>query len=202
MSGAAMRAALTDPAGSISWHVPRAWDRHAGRNENEIHTTSRMAVQTLAELYDAYGPRLYRYAVLVLADRAAAEDAVQDVFAKLAPMIDGDAPVAVTFAYLAASVRNTCYSMLRRQRVRAGTTEPLIEQVAPGSTEEERMVIDDALRTLPAEQREVVYLKVFEGLTFQEIADRCGVSINTAASRYRYATQALRRVLGPGGQAC
>jgi RNA polymerase sigma-70 factor, ECF subfamily len=177
------------------------WDRHAGQNENEIQATSRMAVQTLAELYDAYGARLYRYAVLVLADRAAAEDAVQEVFVKVAPMLD-DATISITFAYLAASVRNTCYSMLRRTRVRAGATEPLIELVAPGSTEEERMVIDDALRTLPAEQREVVYLKVFEGLTFQEIADRCGVSINTAASRYRYATQTLRRVLRPGDQAC
>ena len=194
---------MTDPAGHIFWHAPLAWDRNGGQNENEneLHATSRMAVQTLAELYDAYGPRLYRYAALVLADRVAAEDALQDVFAKLAPMLDGDPSAAITFAYLAASVRNTCYSMLRRERVRGETKEPLIEPVAPGSTEEERMVIDDALRTLPAEQREVVYLKVFEGLTFQEIADRCGVSINTAASRYRYATQALRRVLGPESRA-
>jgi len=49
------------------------------------------------------------------------------------------------------------------------------------------MLIDDALKRLPAEQREVVYLKVFEGMTFQEIADRCEISINTAGSRYRYA---------------
>ena len=46
--------------------------------------------------------------------------------------------------------------------------------------------------TLPAEQREVVHLKVFEGMTFQEIADLCGESINTVASRYRYAIEKLR----------
>ena len=64
------------------------------------------------------------------------------------------------------------------------------------------MLIDDALRRLPAEQREVVYLKVFEGMTFQEIADRCEISINTAGSRYRYAIEALRRTLSASDQSC
>jgi RNA polymerase sigma-70 factor (ECF subfamily) len=59
------------------------------------------------------------------------------------------------------------------------------------------MILEAALRALPVEQREVVYLRVHEGLTFQEIADRCAVSINTVASRYRYATAALRRALAP-----
>jgi hypothetical protein len=53
MSGAAVRSASTDPVGE--------------------------PLQTLGELYDAHGPRLYRYALLILADRAAAEDAVQEV---------------------------------------------------------------------------------------------------------------------------
>jgi RNA polymerase sigma-70 factor (ECF subfamily) len=52
-------------------------------------------------------------------------------------------------------------------------------------------------RALSAEQREVVYLKVFEGLTFQEIADRCAIGINTAGSRYRYAMETMRRSLAP-----
>jgi DNA-directed RNA polymerase specialized sigma24 family protein len=47
-----------------------------------------------------------------------------------------------------------------------------------------------------------VYLKVFEGMTFQEIADRCEISINTAASRYRYAIEALRRTLSTRDQSC
>ena len=49
---------------------------------------------------------------------------------------------------------------------------------------------------LPAEQREVVYLKVFDGLTFKEIASVCGVSANTAASRYRYGIEKLREAAG------
>jgi DNA-directed RNA polymerase specialized sigma24 family protein len=53
-----------------------------------------------------------------------------------------------------------------------------------------------ALRALPPEQREVIHLKVFEGHTFNEIADLTGESINTAASRYRYAMDKLRAMLG------
>ncbi|MCK7476508.1 MAG: ECF-type sigma factor [Candidatus Moduliflexus flocculans] len=49
---------------------------------------------------------------------------------------------------------------------------------------------------LPAEQREAVYLKVFDGLTFREIASVCGVSANTAASRYRYGIEKLREAVG------
>jgi RNA polymerase sigma-70 factor (ECF subfamily) len=161
-----------------------------------------LADQTIAELYSAYGPRLYRYAVLILADRAAAQDAIQDSFLQVARVLKGKPDELVSFAYLATTVRNTCYSVLRRRRRRAESGEPLIERASHEATEEERLMIDEALRKLPAEQREVVYLKVFEGLTFQEIADRCGVSINTAGSRYRYATQLLRRVLGPRNQAC
>ena len=162
---------------------------------------------TIAALYAAHGPRLYRYAVLLLADRTAAEDAVQDVFVQLARAFKDRSMSDVTLAYLATTLRNTCYSMLRRRR--GGPFRPagqpqvgLIEPASGAASEEERLLIEQVLRRLPAEQREVVYLRVFEGMTFQEIADRCGISINTAGSRYRYAIEALRRALAPGEQSC
>ena len=60
-------------------------------------------------------------------------------------------------------------------------------------------MIDDQLQaavaSLPAEQREVVALKFQGGLTFAEIASAMGTSLNTAASRYRYAIDKLRRLM-------
>lgn len=48
------------------------------------------------------------------------------------------------------------------------------------------------VEALPSEQMEAVYLKVMDGLTFKEIASVCGISANTAASRYRYGIEKLR----------
>jgi RNA polymerase sigma factor (sigma-70 family) len=48
---------------------------------------------------------------------------------------------------------------------------------------------------LPPDQREVLHLHAFEGMTFQEIADLAGESINTISSRYRYAMGKLRQTL-------
>ena len=96
------------------------------------------------------------------------------------------------------AVRNECYSALRRRR-RERTTpdEPLLETVAAKDEKpDERMAIEQAIRTLPVDHREVLHLKVFEGLTFQEIAVQLGESINTVASRYRYAIEKMRGQLG------
>ena len=55
--------------------------------------------------------------------------------------------------------------------------------------------VSAALGKLPREQREVVVLKAYGQLTFREIAETLGLSINTVMSRHRYALDALRRQL-------
>jgi RNA polymerase sigma-70 factor (ECF subfamily) len=152
----------------------------------------------LAALYDAHAERLYRYAHALLADAGAAEDAVQEAFCKLARVASRDSGL-LCVEYLTTIVRNECFSALRGRRRLPEASAPLLEPQARGSSEEERLWLEAALRALPVEQREVVYLKVFEGLTFQEIGERSGVSLNTAASRYRYALAALRSSLETGG---
>jgi RNA polymerase sigma-70 factor, ECF subfamily len=145
-------------------------------------------------LYDTYGASLYRYAVLLLADAAAAEDVVQQVFATIlrqGPRMDQEAH------YLRRAVRNECYSHLRRVRKQreAGHERALIEPVVENASGEERIALERAIRDLSSEQREVIYLHVFEGLTFQEIATSLDASINTIAARYRYALGKLRQIL-------
>lgn len=152
----------------------------------------------LSRLYDEWGPRLYRYALLVLGNAAAAEDAVQETFLHLTRVAGRRAP-AMQPPYAIRAVRNQCFSMLRRRRLALVDT-PVLEAVAPDASEEERLMIEQALRELPIEQREVVFLRTFEGCTFQEIATVCDISINTAASRYRYALANLRRLLSPSGE--
>lgn len=147
--------------------------------------------ECIGRLYDRYGASLYRYAVMVLADGAAAADVVQTVFVNLvrrrfSPEFDE--------CYLRRATRNECFSALRRRRRDVlASAAPILESVegAPDRPEG-RLALERALRELPADQREVIHLKVFEGMTFQEIADLTGESINTIASRYRYGIGKLR----------
>src|SRR5688572_15978198 len=147
-------------------------------------------------LYGELGADLYRYAVMLLADAGAAEDAIQQVFAAL---LRHKGSIDNETHYLRRAVRNECYSMLRgRVRRREEPGRPLLEPAASEAVKHaERLALEGAIRQLPAEQREVVHLHVFEGWTFQEVANACGESINTVAARYRYALARLREALAP-----
>jgi RNA polymerase sigma-70 factor (ECF subfamily) len=153
--------------------------------------------ERVAGLFDRFAPALHRYAVMILADPAAAADVVQQVFVAMLRANPG--VCQADHAYLRRAVRNECYSLLRRRRREplVVVDAPLLEAIeAPDDRTADRLVIEQALRELPPLQREVVHLKVFEGLTFREIADLSGESINTVASRYRYAAERLRARLG------
>jgi hypothetical protein len=67
----------------------------------------------------------------------------------------------------------------------------------PLEQQESREKVQEAVAKLPAEQAEVVVLKIWEQFTFAEIADLINESPNTAASRYRYALEKLARHLQP-----
>ena len=133
---------------------------------------------------------------MVLADPDAAADTVQHVF--LALLRRPLAAVSDIERYLRRATRNECFTMLRRRHraiVRAVDARILEAVVGTADCADERMALERALRALPAEQREVVHLKVFEGWTYQEIAELAGEPLNTIASRYRYAIEKLRAEL-------
>jgi RNA polymerase sigma-70 factor (ECF subfamily) len=147
-------------------------------------------------LYDRFAASLYRYALMILADPSGAADAVQQVFVALL----GRRGIVLEFDehYLKRAVRNECYSTLRRRRreIVEVVEGSLLEGVTGSSDRpDEHLALERALRGIPPEQREVLHLKVFEGRTFQEIADLSGESINTVASRYRYAVKKLKELL-------
>ena len=72
---------------------------------------------TVVCLYDRYGPSLYRYALMLLTDQAAAEDAVHEVF--IAMLRSGvSARLAFDERYLRRAIRNECFSMLRQRAKR------------------------------------------------------------------------------------
>jgi RNA polymerase sigma-70 factor (ECF subfamily) len=156
---------------------------------------SRHRQEDAARLYELFGAPLFRYALMLLGRREAAEDVIQQVFVAL--LDRGTGHITDPQTYLRAAVRNACYSQLRAGRVRQveggadGILEDRPDMTAPLNAED-RFALQAGILALPAEQREVIHLHVFEGLTFKEVAAATGEPPNTVASRYRYALGKLR----------
>lgn len=151
------------------------------------------------ECFSELGPGLVLFARQWTRSRADAEDIVQDAFVRFWRK---QHPIG-NRALLFATVRSIGLDLLRSDSRRArreaeacrdldGTAEPVFE-----FQDEGQRVLAAAVKELPNEQREVVVMKVWNELTFQEIGDVLGISQNTAASRYRYALTNLKRQLQP-----
>jgi RNA polymerase sigma-70 factor (ECF subfamily) len=151
--------------------------------------------------FQQYGPKLLLCARQWTRSHADAEDVVQEAFVRFwrhQRELPGE-PMAL----LVTSVRRAAFDLARRDGRRnvreERAAEPASERVAwfevPLDGEERRAAVEDALRRLPPEQREVLVLKIWGELTFDQIARELDLSPNTAASRYRYALAALRREL-------
>ena len=157
--------------------------------------------QALSQLYDRYAGGLYAYACVLARSLAEAEDAVQECFARLAERPGRLKDVENPRGYLFRMLRNECFRgrsrWLRwwRQDLVCGTAR-FDGEVHGGEDSHLRAEeVQRAVDALPPTQREVVFLKVWQEMTFAEIGEVLGISPNTAASRYRYGIEKLRERL-------
>jgi RNA polymerase sigma-70 factor (ECF subfamily) len=153
----------------------------------------------LEELYERHGEHLYRYLVFRLGSAEDAEDVLQETFCRFSRYALRWRFVRNPQAFVYRVARNEANRFLRRKLGRRPNEEMIMTGAATGFaaafTAPGDQTLAELLRSaddLPAEQKEVVFLKVLEGLTFREIGSACGISGNTAASRYRYGIQKLR----------
>lgn len=154
---------------------------------------------TWSDWYDAHAGVLLMLARRWAANRSDAEDIVQEAFVKFWRTRQS---VNNPAAYLYTCVRRAAIDHGRsagRRRLREQTfarDTPDLSDFEPSiETDERRAALETALDQLPEEQRDVVTMKLWGGLTFDAIGQAVGVSPNTAASRYRYALQAMKRHL-------
>jgi len=145
------------------------------------------------------GPALLLFARRWTNCRADAEDVVQEAFVRFWRRQHS----IENRALLYATVRSTALDRLRRDQRRArreasaATDHPQFFESSFVASDEGQQLLAAAVEQLPDEQREVVILKIWNELTFAEIAQILEISQNTAASRYRYALGALKKNLQP-----
>lgn len=158
----------------------------------------------LERLYDAHAPALYAFLLNFTRDDATTRDLLQEVFIKLARQRNLLNAARDERAFLLRLAHNAAIDMFRRQSTRERHHEAFgaerVELFATTKDPDEREFcrqLTGALGELPPDQRAVVHLKLWEGLTFDAIAGLLGIPLNTAASRYRYGLDKLRARLRP-----
>jgi RNA polymerase sigma-70 factor (sigma-E family) len=147
---------------------------------------------TLAELHRDHYAALVRLACLLLDERGAGEEVVQDAFVRIhGAWTRVDEPLT----YLRATVMNLARSRLRRRLVARRRVEPA---GLPGSSPEDRVVlladqqvVVDAVRALPRRQRECIVLRYYAELSEAEIAATLGISAGSVKSHSHRGLAAL-----------
>lgn len=150
-------------------------------------------------LYQVHAVGMVRLAMVMLGDRASAEDAVQEAFCGLYRRWNHLADPGSALPYVRSAVLNGCRSQLR-SRIRAGRRPPgaAIESSSAESVallaEEHREVLG-ALRRLPGRQREALVLRYYLDLAPAEIARAMNIGEGTVKSTTSRALAALAKLL-------
>ena len=164
----------------------------------------------ISRLIERHSRRVRDYINMMVKDRDVAEDIFQETFIKAVRVIDEGRYTdnGKFLSWILRIAHNQVIDHFRAQRQSKAVTESEAGYDVLGTlrfaerTVEDSMVSDQIERDvralvelLPAEQREVVMLRYFSGLSFKDIAEQTEVSINTALGRMRYALINLRRMI-------
>jgi RNA polymerase sigma-70 factor (ECF subfamily) len=158
----------------------------------------------LQRLYDEHAQALFAFLLHFTRDEEDTRDLLQEIFSRLARQPDLLRGARDERAFFIRLAHNSAIDLMRRRGARQKYHEAAAEDApqlfAPIENPDEaafRESLSCALVELPEEQRAVVHLKLWENLTFEQIAEALELSPNTAASRYRYGIDKLRERLRP-----
>ena len=165
--------------------------------------------EALAELYDRYAARVFGVCVRILSEAQMAEDALQEVYVRVWERAHlYDAARGNFLTWLMGITRNTCIDQLRRLQARPqaaeqpdeaegfsfeeSLTDPNSDVPEIAALNERAALVRRALAALTPEQRQVIELSYFRGLTRREIARKLDWPEGTVHTRARLALQNLR----------
>lgn len=161
-------------------------------------------------LLNRHKDKVYNYILMIVRNRDLAEDVFQETFMKVIMTIKQGRYTenGKFFAWVSRIAHNQIIDLFRRERNENTVSNEEYEDVdlfndakLCDENVEDKMVRDQVMKDvnnlfshLPDVQREVVYMRFYQDLSFKEISDITGVSINTALGRMRYAVMNMRRM--------
>ncbi|MDD5455084.1 MAG: sigma-70 family RNA polymerase sigma factor [Candidatus Ratteibacteria bacterium] len=151
----------------------------------------------LEVIYDEIGKNLYKYILSILCSDSKAEEVMQNLFVAIAEKRNRVATARNLTGYIFAMARNQAFSFIRNEPKHERNIEDyknilILNNSDNRPDKNELEQITHALSSLPVGQKEVISMKIFQDMTFEEIGKILNISVNTAASRYRYGIEKLR----------
>ncbi len=181
--------------------------------DNDVELLKAIAARdeaALGRVYDRYRLILFGVLLRILNNREEAEDVLQEVFLQVwRRAADFDENRGRPFTWLVTLARSRGIDRLRtlasRERVaQAGAKEAAEEEFSDAATDavrsEQRGVVNKALAQLPEEQKRLLMLAYFDGLTQSEIATQLGAPLGTVKTRMRSGMIKLRELLSAKGE--
>lgn len=157
------------------------------------------AIDVVASLFRDHGLSLVRLAVVLTGDQATAEDVVQDAFVGFHRALPKLRDMDKALGYLRTSVVNGCRSVHRaRKRVQPAHVEhelPVVSAESAVLAEHDRREVLAAVARLPVRAREILALRYYLDLPYEEIAATLGITRGTVSSTISRALAALGRDL-------
>ena len=160
-------------------------------------------VDALDTLYVRYAPKVYDFSLRFLKNEAEAEDVTQDIFLQVWDNRSLMGQVVSIRAYLFRMTRNTIFNRFKRskmhlQYIRQSETREAELSVDPGrriTTEDLLEMIELAIENLPEQGRRVFKMSRYEHLSYNEIAERLGISPHTVQFHISEALSRLRKLM-------
>ena len=179
-----------------------------------IHRVAQGDQSALSKLYDSTGRLVYGLVLRILNEAPSAEEVLLDVFTQVwrqASQYDGNR--GAPLAWIMTIARSRAIDRLRSTRQELQRKDPLdsVQTIRSDGADpeqdslisERRLMVKRALAGLAPEQREVIELAYYSGMSHSEIASRLGKPLGTVKTRTRLGMMRLREALGPvlgGGQ--
>ena len=148
--------------------------------------------EAFRHLVERYQKRAVAHAMAILLNRDDAEDAVQDAFIDAFKAIGRFDTSRTFYEWFYVLLRNRCYKLTAKRRPTENLDDVQILAPQSATADETRLALEKAMHSLTREEREIVSLKYFSGLSYDELATYLQIPRGTVMSRLFYARRQLQ----------
>ncbi len=147
--------------------------------------------EAFRHLVERYQKQAVSHATLILANREDASDAAQEAFIDAFRALKNFDTSRPFYPWFYVLLRNRCFKLAARKRETESIEETMIVAHNSAVQAEDLLALENALRSLDLEEREIVTLKYFDGLSYKELAGRLKIPEGTVMSRLFHARRKL-----------